>query len=708
MKRYLFFTSLICLAFCFPNQVNAQYEEPEKKVILTNEATINSEKLEYSPAFYEDGIVFISTKSTKKRYNIIDKRINQNIMSIFLSRRSEDGLLLSPVPFAPELLTPVHEGPLSFNRTNEFLYFTRNNYKDGKRRKAKDGEVKLKIYEAESVDSTWKNIVDLPFNDNNSNTMHPSMSAEDDVLYFASDRPGGMGGIDLYKVKKTGGAWGEPINLGPTINTEGNEVFPFIHADGTLYFASNTHSGYGGYDIFSATENGELWDKPVNLEKPFNSENDDFGMILDRDKKNGYFTSNRAGGLGQDDIYSFYITTNLDNVLANDEKKPTQVQKEIQILVIDHESGEAIPEATVNYMNLDDMTIARAITSFNTATETDDEVMLRLSMEESSQEGITDYGGKYPLVISNGNYVVNVKKAGYEPRLVVLTPDSDMAEILVSLQKEDPNKKYTGTGKTGTGTDDTSNPNGNDGSTGSNIDDVINTKISEGTVFELPNIYYNFNDASIRPDARVDLDALVSFLSQYPDIEIELNSHTDSRGGTRYNRRLSQKRANNVIRYLTQSGIDRSRLVPVGMGEQDIRNQCTDGVSCSELEHQYNRRTEVKIIKIDKDINIRFVNNNSQEDYTNNNENSSPRSTESFSENYEGDYKVIVGVFEDYSNAQTRLSDMQNIGQDASSIEELGGGRHYVIANRFSTLDEARDFSRSLKRNHGFRSWIRR
>ncbi|MEM9917482.1 MAG: OmpA family protein [Bacteroidota bacterium] len=687
-------------------QLSAQMVSADRKVILTNEATVNSPDLEYSPAFYEDGIVFISTKVSKKRYRVKDTRINQNIMSIFRSRRSQGGLLQQPEPFATELLTPVHEGPMSFDRTNEHIYFTRNNYKNGKRRKAKDGIVKLKIYMAEKKDSSWANVVELPFNDNESNAMHPSLSVDDDLLFFASDRPGGMGGNDLYVCKREGDSWGTPKNLGPNINTEADEVFPYLHADGTLYFASRGHSGYGGLDVFSATKIGDSYTKPINLDKPFNSEADDFGFIVDRDKKNGYLSSNRDGGRGSDDIYSFYIATNLDEVTNNEPLAPP-VERNIDILVIDHESGDPVVEAQVSYMNLDDFTIAKAITSINSGEEpqTQDEVLLRLSMDENSQQGITDYGGKYPMKVLSGNYVVNIQKPGYQPRLVVLTSDSDLNELLVSLKKEGVDTPTAGVDENGNPIDGS---NSNSGSDDPYNDVIVNTTISEGTIFELPNIYYNFNDASIRPDASLDLDALADFLKQYPDIEIELSSHTDSRGETRYNRRLSQKRAENAVRYLNDRGISSNRLQPVGYGESQIRNHCLNDVACSEPEHQYNRRTEVRIVKIDKDINIRFINVD-PETATNESSGASAADNDSYAEPTYGDFKVVAGVFENMSNAEKRLNQLTEKGIYSAEIIRFGDtDLHSVVVERFDNLKDAQAFRRDLKKDYGFRGFIRK
>ena len=699
---------LACLMSCF---VLAQTVSEDQKVILTNEANINSKNLEYSPTFYEDGILFISTAVSKKRYKVLDRQINQNVMSIFRAKRSEAGMLVDPQPFALELLTPVHEGPVTFDQTGETIFFTRNNYKGGKLKKSKDGKVKLKIYQATLIDSSWQNIQELPFNLNQSNTVHPSATVDGQKLYFASDREGGFGGLDLYVVERQGEGWSEPMNLGETINTELDDHFPFIHADGSLYFTSAGHSGYGGLDLFHTVQDEEgKWSKPKNLEKPFNSEFDDLGFILDRDKKNGYYSSNRSGGRGEDDIYSFYITTNLDDAMGIKPVEEKIVIKEVEvpakpssrtinILVIDHSTGEPIIEAKVNYMNLDDLTIAKAITALNNNQDNDgskNELMLRLSMDESGDFGVTDYDGKYPLKALNSNYILNIEKDGYLPRMVVLTADSDLNEILVSLKQGTAGEE----GIAGTDTDTDTNT---DTGTIPTEEVSISTTISEGTTFELPSIYYNFNDASIRPDAKVDLDALAAFLNQYPDINVELASHTDARGGNRYNRKLSQRRAENAVKYLMRRGIDRSRLIAVGYGKKNIRNHCMDGIDCTETEHQYNRRTEVRIVKMDQDINIKFVNV-----APGTTENTRTTTTTTEEETSYGEFKVVAGVFQELKNAEKRVRRLKESGVDNAEIVSFGGADLYsVVVRRFSDMKEARAYSKELKRDHGFRSFIK-
>lgn len=706
------------------NAVSAQETEEEKKVFINNEATINSDKLDYSPAFFEDGIVFISSKVSTKRYKIKDRRIDKNVMSIFQSRREENGLLLPPTPFALELLSTVHEGPMTFDRTGEKIFFTRNNIKNGKKKKAKDGIVKLKIYQAESVGGKWTNVKDMPFNDDQFNTAHPAISVDGDVLYFASDREGGAGGMDIWSVSKTGDSWGEPRNLGPSVNTDSDEIFPFIHADGTLYFASNGHPGFGGLDLFFSSPGGNDWSKVTNLGAPFNSENDDFGFIIDRDKKNGYFSSSRTGGYGADDIYSFYVSGNLDE-LFDKENRP-KVVRSFVLAVADNISSEMIEGATITYTNLDNLSITKAISNGGNsemleevADPNNSDLLLRVPMEDIGKDGMTDNFGKFPVDLTTGNYAFVIEKAGYQPRQIVLDTENSAAEIFISLDKETTMASNSGTSYTnGSGTNVTSgtNPDGTftsgSGSTSSTTSGTttnsssgsgFSSTIREGTVFQLPNIYYNFNDASIRKDARIDLDALADFLVQYPDVKIELSSHTDARGGSRYNKKLSQKRAENAVGYLIRKGIPSNRLVAMGYGEEAIRNHCTNGKDCTEDEHQYNRRTEVKITKMNQEINIEFVNDTSPPEYT---DSAADYTGGSFTENNtssagnntstsNGNYTVVAGVYSNYENAERKMNRLLNKGYNGTEIQTVGNQFH-IIVSRFTSKSEAKNLQQNL------------
>jgi len=790
MKLFLQKFSLLLLTAFFSANAWAQTELPttdEQKVFVTNEATINTENLEYSPAFYEDGIVFISSKATSKKFKIKDRRINKNIMSIFLAKRSESGLLQVPTPFAKELMTTVHEGPVTFDRTADFLFFTRNNVRKGQRKKAKDGIVKLQIFSAEKVRDTWSNVKALPFNDKESNTCHPAISVEGDLLYFSSDRAGGHGGMDIWVSRRLADEWGEPVNLGPEVNTEGEEVFPFVHADGTVYFASNTHVGFGGLDVFSTKKIGDSWAKPENLNPPFNSENDDFGFIIDRDKKNGYFSSNRTGGFGEDDIFSFYVNGDLDG-----ENSTPRTEHTLSLVISDFESAEMIEGAQITHASLDDLSIAQAIAGQSedglaaTLSDSDKELLVRVPLEENGTVGTSDNWGKYPVTILNGKHIFIIEKEGYQKRQVILDTKEAGEELFVSLEKLGSESSSTGTNIAVSSTT-TTGPDGAtivtktsaDGSvitttTKTNGDVVTNTKftngdystitskpdgvtiialsnpdgtvttttiapdgteasvtsapsfvdngssgngnfpsrITEGTVFQLPNIYYNFNDASIRPDATYDLEALASFLNQYQDIEIELSSHTDSRGGTRYNKRLSQKRAESAVRYLVNQGISSNRMTAVGYGESELRNRCSDGVDCSEDEHQFNRRTQVRITKMANDINIQFINSESSiadsgSGSINNGYNGGGSVSTSSSDSYEGDYRVVAGIYSVYDNAETKVARLNKLGYNEAQIVNMDGSEKYMIlVKTCSDKAEAKQIVKELKKNK-IRSFVK-
>lgn len=710
-KKFLMKHTILQLTFLLSwfSTFGQELPTPNNDIFVTNEVSINSDHLEFSPTFLEDGILFISTNPVNKRFKVKDTRIDKNIMSIFRSTRDDEGKLQAPVPFAIELLSTVHEGPLTFDRTAENMYFTRNNLKGKKQIKGKDGIVKLQIYTAQRMDNVWKNVEKLSFNDRNSNAAHPSISVENDELYFSSDRPGGQGGMDLYVSIKTGDTWGEPINLGPKVNTEGDDVFPFIHADGTLYFSSKGAGKEADLDLFTVKkENGE-WGIPENMGTPFNSGKDDFGIIIDRDKRNGYFSSNRNGGIGGDDIYSFYALNGLEK---NVEKVP-DFEKMITINVKEEETGATIEEAIVTYMKLDELTLGKAITGIsspNSEEKDPDDLVLKLPIDENAKTGLTDFNGQIPLKLNRGSYVIKVEKTGMQSKQIALNSQSDILEYTIVLSKYDPSLANND--------NENGNENGNSNENESFGDDGVVTTIEKGTVIELPNIYYNFNDAAIRPDAQTDLNSLADFLIQYPETEIELISHTDSRGNDRYNNRLSQRRAENAVDFLVKKGVDRSRMVPIGYGESYPRNDCNDFTNCSEADHQFNRRTEVRITQMEAPIIIKFINNlptyiseaPTSTKYNGRNKtnispsNPDPETTEidlnEENDQYdpEGDYKVIAGVFANMDNAEKRLIEVRALGFNNADILKLGGSNlFHVVVSRYRTSKSATNIVRKLK-----------
>ena len=325
----------------------------DKDVIVKNMEDMNSEKLDFSPMFYENGLVFTSTRtSNQKLTKRKDLWTNDNFMDLYRADVDADNFTTGVSHLFREVNIRYHDGAATFTKDQGTMYFSRSNYKNGKRRKDKKGITRLKICEAKNDGRGWSEVVELPFNDDDFDTCHPTLDASGNVLYFTSDRPGGYGGMDIYRSRKTGNIWSTPENLGPKINTEGNEIFPFIHQDGTLYFASNGLPGIGGLDVFSTTEissniENTNWTAPVNLGKPINTNKDDFSLIVDISGTRGYFTSNREGGKGMDDIYSFVTKKGIQNI---GKSVAETMMATAQICVIDEKTNARLKDVKVSVM----------------------------------------------------------------------------------------------------------------------------------------------------------------------------------------------------------------------------------------------------------------------------------------------------------------------------------------------------------------------
>lgn len=279
---------------------------------------VNSEFYDYGPTFFGKQIVFTSSRSEGNQYSKIHAWTKQNFTDLFVASIDNDGRLGSVENFSKTVNTKFNESSPIFTKDGKTMYFTRNNYNDGKKRKSDDKVIMEKIYKAELVNGEWTNVKELPFSSDNYKTAHPALSTDEKTLYFASDMPGSFGNSDLYKVSiDSNGNFGLPENLGTTINTEGRETFPFIDADNNLFFASDGHPGLGGLDIFEAKVNNNSFEKPVNIGKPLNSQLDDFSYVTNKDGL-GFFSSNRDGGIGFDDIYTFRICTHTLSGLITD------------------------------------------------------------------------------------------------------------------------------------------------------------------------------------------------------------------------------------------------------------------------------------------------------------------------------------------------------------------------------------------------------
>lgn len=498
---------------------------------------INTPGSELGAAFYKGQLVFSSTSlgsNNKGKYNWNELPY----LNMFSAKIEPGGALSSPVPFAPSLRTAYHDGPVSFDLTKNKVYVTRDNFRKSKVSTSKHGVVNLKIVEGVLENGQWKLKGDFRWDNDEYSVGHPSVSRDGSVIYFASDMPGGYGKSDLYFSVFSNGAWSNPINLGPKINTEGNEFFPFVSSDGVLYFASDGHGGLGGLDIFLSVPDHGVFNTIENLGYPVNSPQDDFGLALDSTGVQGYFTSNRSGGKGNDDLYSLKIL---------------HVPVIIRGVVKDRDTKDILSDARVSVLD-----------------EKGNEIF----------SGITRVDGQFEVEVNKGqSYTVRVTKDAYNDsektiETGVLRPNDEVFSELFLERKIDE------------GATDGPAPISMEKEDGEDLQ-----------VIEIEYINYDLDKWNIRPDAAAILDKLAELVKKYPDLELRIESHTDSRGSDDYNMLLSKRRARGAFDYLLSKGIDANRMEYKGYGETRLLNKCGNGVPCTEEEHEVNRRSIVKVVR---------------------------------------------------------------------------------------------------------------
>ncbi|MFN4235356.1 MAG: OmpA family protein [Bacteroidia bacterium] len=300
------------------------------------ETQLNSKQFDFSPTYADkkyNTLYFTSSRegSTGKT---VDGRIGENFSDIYESKRDKNGKWSTPAILAGDVNTPANEGASAVNKKGNTMYFTRCEY-------GKNKVFGCAIYQATKQGNAWTNVTLLDLGPDTAKIGHPAISDDESMLIFSSDMQGGMGGKDLWMITydKKSKTWSKPKNLGSPINTEGDEMFPFIHKDGTLYFASNGHLGMGGLDIFRAEKTGEgTWANVANMRYPINSPADDYGIIFEGEKERGFFTSNREGSMGGDDIWRF----NLPPLLFV-----------LQGVITDVDTKKPIPDATIKLIGSD-------------------------------------------------------------------------------------------------------------------------------------------------------------------------------------------------------------------------------------------------------------------------------------------------------------------------------------------------------------------
>jgi len=494
----------------------------DKKFKVTN-ITTDLSGSDFGPSFYGNKIVFASSSINTEGNKIHDWN-GLPYLDLFEAEIDEDGKLMNVQSLEGDINSPYHESSAAFTKNGQTVYFTRNNYIDGKKKRGKKRLVSLKIYKAtKNNDGSWGNMKELPFNDNSYSTAHPTLNQEETRLYFSSNMEGTLGESDIWYVDiLENDNYGKPVNLGNTINTEERETFPFISDKNQLFFSSDGHVGLGGLDIFRSSYNGSNGYGPVkNLGQPINSNQDDFGFIVKEKEKIGYLSSNRDGdgGSSSDDIY--LLTENCNPVIYG--------------VITDAKTGKALEGSMVYLMDENNQVVSQQITEANGNYQFEDNM---------------DCEKQYVVRASND-------EKEYEPlEKVVMTPEGTMM-LQVDLALTPPDCP---------------------------VNDL-------GCRLDLQPIYFDFDEHNIRPDAEVELAKILQAMKEYPQLNIHIESHTDSRGEDTYNLQLSERRAKSTLEWLVEKGIDRDRLSSKGYGESQLVNDCSNGVDCSEEAHQLNRRS---------------------------------------------------------------------------------------------------------------------
>lgn len=277
------------------------------------DAGINSKYSDYGSAFLVNKVVFASARDTGGVSRKTFKWTNKSFTNLYAAELKADGTVGEPERFEKKINSKFNESTPVFTKDGKTMYFTRNNFLKGKRGKDDKKITLLKLYRAHLINGKWTNIMELPFNSDLYSVAHPALSLDEKQLYFASDMPGTIGQSDLFSAAiNSDGTFGTPQNLGAGINTEGRETFPFVSGDNELYFSSDGRPGLGGLDVFVATINSDAGIGEIqNIGAPVNTTQDDFAFIINSENRSGFFSSNRAGGIGYDDIYRFTETKKL-------------------------------------------------------------------------------------------------------------------------------------------------------------------------------------------------------------------------------------------------------------------------------------------------------------------------------------------------------------------------------------------------------------
>lgn len=636
---------------------------------------INTKHLEYAPAYYGSGIVFVHARDNDQA---VDRKIGMPFFELMYAELRPDGLPGKATNFSPNIRTRFHEGPAAFSTDLNQIYFTRTNMVNGQNVRGPDDRTTMNIYLADKGPDDWENIRQLPFCSDSFSVMSPALSPDNMQLIFMSDMPGGHGGWDLYLSDKYSGTWSKPVNLGPTINTPKNEALPFWHAKDILFFASDGHPGEGKLDLFAAHRRGDgSFSAPLNLGPKFNSRHDDLTFICDQEGMTGFFASSRREGLGKDDIYFFRADESIFQPWLTEE--PLLI--EMMLAVRDKQNMEPVPGVSVWTFEIGASGMEGTSEVFETEiidSSGDESIIIRMKpateLDPENPHHLSDLHGVIPVRLDpEKDYLVVLQSGAHKTREVILAKESIGAgntyafdlEPLDVASSASKGKNCIQTGAmviAGSSYRPLSNVlvqvrntcNGTNLVIDTDVEGRFRTCLEPGCEYEitfnkqgyieeryvtqpgldpeekvvylseadltertgrdpepgdvlvLNHIYYDFNKSAIRTGDARELTSLSEMMLKYPSMTIELESHTDSRGTEDYNLELSQRRGESAKEFLISRGIAVDRVTLKPMGESRLRNHCTDEVICSEAQHQQNRRTEIRIITVNPNLEVKY------------------------------------------------------------------------------------------------------
>lgn len=519
-----------------------QWKDNPMRYKLENMSLINSKQRDYAPSFTDkknQTIAFTSNRDGGLGGQELNTGTNHS--DIWETKIDKNGKWSTPVLMPPAISTPVNEGQAWVSKKGDMIFFTRCPEEKGKNNKCG-------IYMAKKQGSTWGEATALPFNNDSVQFGHPCLSADGKILYFASRMSGGYGGLDIWSCSydAKSNSWGQPKNAGPSVNTEGNEMYPTVSDDGKkLYFSSDYHPGMGGLDIFLAEAGADgKFTKPVeNMKYPINSSYDDFDIIFEGKKQRGYLTSNREGGKGDDDIWSFMLPPLTFNVKGNVFSEGDQLAKC---------KGEPVEGVKVKIIGSDG-SISEAVTGKDGgySFKLKDKVTYTITTET----GKTSKSSCYP-------------KDGY-----LAKTDARVITTVGEQKSKDFQADFW-------------------------VKPVVPT-------LRMPEIQYATGSAELLPASKDSLNYLYNILKDNAGIVVELDAHTDSRGKLEENMKLSQARAQSCVNFLVnEKGIAPARLVAKGFGPtkllvSDATIKAAPTNEEKEALHQKNRRTEFKVLNFD-------------------------------------------------------------------------------------------------------------